>query len=308
MTKLEEYEEALRKIEKNPKDRIGIMGNVGILVGGAVGGGAAAAIIGSSAIWGLTTAASWIGVTLVSAAALPVVLVGAGAGLAIAGGLSYFVNSGSKCDLTTVQNIQNLKKKIEEEKNKLQNSSDEDKISKLSGIYADLIHLNLITEDIAKELLQNIADNKINFDLAYETALELLNSVESIKEEDIKISEELNLITEKLKSYNIDTKVFYRVSILLTHTINIDNNIKKEELLVCHKYFEENYRLTQKEFATLFVNLPKIESIETFIEELFKFVSKDEWNQIKDTINKIIFADNIIHEKEKELLFLINKN
>lgn len=271
MTKLEEYEQALRKIEKNPNDRIGILGKVGILTGGVFGGAAVATVVGGGTIWGFTTAASWIGVTLVSAAALPVVLVGAGAGLAIAGGVAYFLNSGSKCDLMTTQNIQNLKKKIEEEKNKLKNSSDEDRISKLSGIYANLIHLNLITEDIAEELLQNIADNKINFDLAYETALELLHSVESIKEEDIKISEELNLITEKLKAYNIDTKVFYRVSILLTHTINVDDSIKREELVVCHKYFEENYKLTQKEFATLFVNLPTIDSIETFIEELFKF-------------------------------------
>ena len=58
----------------------------------------------------------------------------------------------------------------------------------------------MITEDVAKELLQNIIDNKIDFDLVYETALELLNSVENIKEEVIKISEELKLITEKLKS------------------------------------------------------------------------------------------------------------
>lgn len=308
MTKLEEYEEALRKIEKNPKDRIGILGNVGILAGGALGGGAIVAAVGGGSIWGLTTAASWIGVTLVSAAALPVVLVGAGAGLAIAGGLAYFLNSGSKCDLLTVQNIQILKKKIEEERNKLKNSNNEDKISKLSGIYADLIHLNLITEDVAKELLQNIIDNKIDFDLVYETALELLNSVENIKEEDIKITEELNLITEKLRSCNIDTKVFYKVAILLTYTINVDDNINRDELLICHKYFKENYKLTQKEFATLFVNLPMIESIEIFVKELYKLVTKDEWNQIKDTINKIIFADNIIHDKEKELLFLINKN
>lgn len=308
MTKLEEYEEALRKIEKNPKDRIGTLGKVGILASGAAGGGAIVAAIGGGSIWGLTTAASWIGVTLVSAAALPVVLAGAGAGLAIAGGLAYFLNSGSKCDLITTQNMQILKKKIEEERNKLKNSNDEDKISKLSGIYADLIHLNLITEDVAKELLQNIIDNKIDFDLVYETALELLNSVENIKEEDIKISEELKLITEKLKSYNIDTKVFYKVAILLTYVINIDDNVNREELLVCHKYFEENYKLTQKEFATLFVNLPTIESIKIFIEQLLKIISKDEWNEIKDIMNKIIFADNIIHEKEKELLFLINKN
>ena len=211
MTKLEEYEQALRKIEKNPKDRIGTLGKVGILASGAAGGGAIVAAIGGGSIWGLTTAASWIGVTLVSAAALPVVLAGAVAGLAIAGGLAYFLNSGSKisilsfifffkCDFITTQNMQILKKKIEEERNKLKNSNDEDKISKLSGIYADLIHLNLITEDVAKELLQNIIDNKIDFDLVYETALELLNSVENIKEEDIKISEELKLITEKLKS------------------------------------------------------------------------------------------------------------
>lgn len=308
MTKLEEYEQALRKIEKNPNDRIGILGKVGILAGGAIGGATGATVFGSGAIWGLTTAASWIGVTVVSAAALPVVLAGAGAGFAIAGGLAYFLNSGSRCDLITTQNIQNLKKKIEEEKNKLRNLDNEDKISKLSGIYADLIQLKLISEDVAKEFLQNIRDNKINFEMAYETALELLNSVQNLNEDDFKLSSELNLITEKLVSYKIDTKKFFKIAMLLSYTINVDNKVDREELLISHKYFEENYKLTQKEFATLFVNLPRITSIEIFIEELLNYISKDEWNQIKEAIIRIIMADDKIHEKEKELLFLINKN
>ena len=141
MTKLEEYEQALRKIEKNPKDRIGTLGKVGILASGAAGGGAIVAAIGGGSIWGLTTAASWIGVTLVSAAALPVVLAGAVAGLAIAGGLAYFLNSGSKCDFITTQNMQILKKKIEEERNKLKNQ-----------VILDLKNENFFDSDQIKEI------------------------------------------------------------------------------------------------------------------------------------------------------------
>jgi hypothetical protein len=41
-SKLEEYREALRKIEKSPKDRIGILGEVGIVDVGLVAGTVAA--------------------------------------------------------------------------------------------------------------------------------------------------------------------------------------------------------------------------------------------------------------------------
>ena len=63
--KLKEYRNALKKIENSPRDRIGILGEVGIVAGGIAGGTAAAsgvaAVAGASTILGSTTLGGALG-------------------------------------------------------------------------------------------------------------------------------------------------------------------------------------------------------------------------------------------------------
>ncbi|MEM5557342.1 hypothetical protein AAHK07_02350 [Aliarcobacter cryaerophilus] len=179
MSKLNEYKEALKKIEKNPKDRIGILGKVGLLSLGAIAGGAGTAIGGASAatiLWVIPTG----GIVLAS---IPVIAGGALAGIGVAYTFKKFYGSGVKSDIKTQENIKKLREEIH--KNSINHTfgTDED-ISKLAKVYQELISLSAISEEVVKNLLESIANNQIDFVLAYKTALQLLeqkqNSIKPI--------------------------------------------------------------------------------------------------------------------------------
>ena len=179
MPNLNDYKKALKKIEKNPKDRIGIIGQLGLMgIGGGAGAGIAMATGGSALV---TIAGVGFGVV-----AAPVWLVAGAAagGVALAYGLSKIYSSGVKSDIKTQENIIKLREEINKTISKQKFGTDED-ISKLVKVYQELISLEAISEEIVKDLLVSIKNNKIDFVFAYTTALELLeqkqNNVKLLK-------------------------------------------------------------------------------------------------------------------------------
>lgn len=80
------------ELEKNPDDKGRILGDIGITVFGVVSGafaaGTLASAVGATSVWGLTAAASWLGLTAVSATPVGWII-----GTAVAGGaLAYSVS------------------------------------------------------------------------------------------------------------------------------------------------------------------------------------------------------------------------
>ncbi len=179
MPNLNDYKKALKKIEKNPKDRIGIIGKLGLMgMGGAAGAGIAMAA-GGSALF--TIAGVGFGVV-----AAPVGLVAgtAAVGVVLVYGLSKLYSSGVKSDVKTQENIRKLREEISKTIAKQKFGTDED-ISKLVKVYQELISLEAISEEKVQDLLVSINNNKIDFVFAYTTALELLeqkqNNVKLLK-------------------------------------------------------------------------------------------------------------------------------
>lgn len=86
-------------LERNPKDRLRILGEIGIStfgVGvGAAAAGTAAAIAGATSIFGLTTAGSWLGISIVAATPVGWIIGCAAAGGAAAYGISRFIRNGA---------------------------------------------------------------------------------------------------------------------------------------------------------------------------------------------------------------------
>lgn len=86
-------------IEKNPNDKFRILGDAGIsLVGvglGAAAAGSLAAAAGATSIAGLTTAASWVGLSVVAATPVGWIVGSALAGGTVAYGISRLVRGGS---------------------------------------------------------------------------------------------------------------------------------------------------------------------------------------------------------------------
>lgn len=87
------------EIEKNPNDQARILGNSGItLIGvglGAAAAGTLAAAAGATSIAGLTTAASWVGLTVVAATPVGWIIGSAAAAGAVAYGVSRLIRGGS---------------------------------------------------------------------------------------------------------------------------------------------------------------------------------------------------------------------
>jgi Na+/glutamate symporter len=168
MPNLNEYKKALKKIEKNPKDRIGIIAKLGLMgMGGAAGTGIAMATGGSALV---TIAGVSFGVV---AAPVGLVAVAAAGGVVLVYGLTKLYSSGVKSDIKTQENIRKLKEEINKTIAKQKFGTDED-ISKLTKVYQELISLEAISEELVKDLFVSIENNKIDFVFAYKTALELL--------------------------------------------------------------------------------------------------------------------------------------
>ncbi|SFV56944.1 conserved hypothetical protein, membrane [hydrothermal vent metagenome] len=176
-----EYAKALQKIEKNPKDRIGILGEVGIVgigvVGGVAGAGTAAAAAGATTILGSAGLGSLLGGVFVAATPIGWVLGTAALGGATAFGISRLFRSGNISDERIKQNINELKKEITNLGKEANKTSDMDeKYSKLASMYMKLIHADLVDQDTAENILKGIQSGDINIDLAFKNAQEILKN------------------------------------------------------------------------------------------------------------------------------------
>jgi uncharacterized protein YjeT (DUF2065 family) len=86
------------QLEKNPEDKLRILGDTGITLIGAGLGVAASSVIattaGATSIFGITTVASWLGVTAVAATPVGWVIGCATAAGALAYGVSRLIHNG----------------------------------------------------------------------------------------------------------------------------------------------------------------------------------------------------------------------
>lgn len=90
------------ELEKNPRDKLRILGDAGITTLGAGLGAAAAGTLataaGATSILGVTTAASWVGVTVVAATPVGWIIGGAALAGAVAYGFSRMVGGGGMAE------------------------------------------------------------------------------------------------------------------------------------------------------------------------------------------------------------------
>jgi len=181
-SKLNDYKEALKKIIDNPKDRVGILGEVGIVgigvVGGVAGASAAAAAAGATTILGSSTLGGLLGGVLVASTPVGWVIGTAVLGGTVAFGVSRLFKSGNVSDERTEQNINKLKKEIIDLEKEVHKTSDTDeKYSKLASMYLKLIEADLVDENTVKEILEGIQSGDINIDIAFKTVKDMLSTI-----------------------------------------------------------------------------------------------------------------------------------
>jgi len=167
------------ELEKNPNDKVRILGDVGITATGAILGFAAAGTLASAAgatsIWGLSTAASWVGVTAV--AATPVGWIIGSTALAGAGayGISRMIHGGGLSEGRKKELLQKYKEEFRNivAKERAGNITEADKTKFIISL-KELIAKDVISPDKAKNLIAQVENGRIPISQAFQLIEKLL--------------------------------------------------------------------------------------------------------------------------------------
>lgn len=159
---------AIEDLEKNPNDNLGFLADIGIGAVGAAGGGAAASVLGSSAIFfGLLPVAAPLGV-VVGGAAL--------GGMALVG-LKKVLFDGTYMEGKKAEMLNQLKEQLRdvEAKERASHIKDDDK-TKFHLFLKDPIMLDWISPQDAQSLINAVQNGQMPLTEAYKLVQNLINS------------------------------------------------------------------------------------------------------------------------------------
>ena len=170
----EQYIKALEKMKISPRDRVGILGELGVTAIGAGAGvaasGAMAGALGVSTLLGSSTLGSLLGGIFITTTPVGWV-VGSAVGIGVlAFGATKLIRSGGKNDAIREMNIRELTDRIAKKKQEAwKTSRDEEKYKKLIESIQLLVINRRITQEKSNELLKNIENERISIDFAFNT-------------------------------------------------------------------------------------------------------------------------------------------
>ena len=171
-------------LEKTPEDKGRILGDFGITAMGAGLGAAAigtvAAATGATSIFGVTSAAGWLGLTVVSATPVGWVIGGAAAAGAAAYGVSRLIrhggiSEGKKAELLNQYREESRKIDAKEAAGKIEDS---DRINFIAAL-RDLISKDVIQPDMALRLIEQVMSGALPISHAFALISDLLNSIDT---------------------------------------------------------------------------------------------------------------------------------
>jgi hypothetical protein len=159
-------------LEKNPNDKIRILGDSGVtLVGvglGAAAAGTLASTAGVTSIFGFTTAASWLGVTAVAATPVGWVIGGAAVAGMAAYGVSRIIHNGGLAEGRKFELLQKYREATNsiEAKERAGSIKDTDKTEFIVST-RELIDKDVISPEEAFELIEHVEQGRIPIAYAY---------------------------------------------------------------------------------------------------------------------------------------------
>ena len=171
--------ETLRQLEKNPDSKERLFGDIGITaLGGALGAisaSTAAGVVGSTSIWGITTAASWLGLSLVAATPAGWTGGAAIAGAATVYGVSRLIRSGAYSEGKLAELKRNLEDRIRdiEAKEKASSVSKSD-LTEFGIFLREPLEKDLLDSEKAYKLIWAVEQGRIDLSTAYELIGSLL--------------------------------------------------------------------------------------------------------------------------------------
>ena len=170
---------ALRRLEKNPDSKERLFGDIGITaLGGALGaaaGGTAATAAGVTSIWGITTAASWLGLSVVSATPVGWIAGTAIASSAAVYGISRLIRDGAY----TEGKIAELKRELEDRINEINakekaSTVSESDLTEFSIFLKEPLEKGLLDSEKASKLIWAVEQGRMEISTAYQLIGDLL--------------------------------------------------------------------------------------------------------------------------------------
>lgn len=159
-------------LEKNPADKVRILGDTGItLIGAGLGAAAAgtlASVAGTTSIVGLTTAASWLGVSVVAATPVGWIIGSAAVAGAAAYGISRLIHNGGLAEGRKLELLQQYRETADsmEAKEKAGSITAADKTAFIIST-RELIDKDVISPEEAFELIEHVEQGRIPIAQAY---------------------------------------------------------------------------------------------------------------------------------------------
>ena len=156
----EQILKAIEQLEKNPDDKLGILGDIGITALGAVGAGVAVAAAGITTSIPIITAITGIG--MVVAAPLGLVAGAALAGGAACYGVSRLIKGGGYNEAKKAEMLQQLNEQLREVERKERASKlgESDKTKFIVSL-KEPVRLNLISPKEAQDLMRAVESGQI---------------------------------------------------------------------------------------------------------------------------------------------------
>ena len=177
---LEEYVKALEKMKRSPRDRLGILGElgatgIGVSAGVAISG-TAASVAGAATLAGSTTLASMLGGVFITTTPVGWVL-----GAAVVGGsLAYVatkaIKSGSKADLLRIRTIREIEGRIRSLRaSALKEGSDNQKFAEIISSVQILVVNHRITQAKGTEILAAVEAKQLGYAETFDLLQALLS-------------------------------------------------------------------------------------------------------------------------------------
>ena len=168
------------ELEKNPHDKVRILGDTGITITGTVLGAAAAGTLASAAgatsIFGLSTAASWFGISVAAATPVGWIIGCAAAGGAIAYGVSRMIHGGGLSEGRKLELLQKYREDTRnmEAKERLGNINDSERTHFILSM-RELIDKDVISPEKAFKLIEQVEQGRIHLSQAFALIQALLH-------------------------------------------------------------------------------------------------------------------------------------
>lgn len=170
-------------LEKKPEDKGRILGDIGITVVGAglgvAAAGSVAAAVGATSIFGVTSAASWLGLTVVAATPVGWILGGAAAAGVTAYTVSRLIRNGGMSEGKKAELLNRYREeaRLVAAKEAADSIADSDRTRFIVAL-RELISKDVIPPDVAFRFIEQVERGGLPISRAFELISDLLSEVD----------------------------------------------------------------------------------------------------------------------------------